>query len=501
MNVGYQLKNLRDVARAMSMRSALLERERWPRERLETFQRARLAALVEYASEHSPFYRELYGGRVDGRDVRLEDLPSVTKASMMERFDDFVTDRRLHRDALERHLEATGTDDTLYLGEYRVMASSGSSGRKGIYVYDRRGWSEFLTGALRWTTMMGMTPRLPRWRMAQVAAPDVKHMTRRGQSSLNVGPMFSIALSASQPMPQLVAALERHRPHCLMGYPSILSLLAREQIEGRLRIAPKTVCTTSEVRTPEMTANIREAWGVEPYDCLGLTETGITASDCAEHRGLHVAEDMCILEVVDERGRPVPAGQPGEKVYATNLFNRTQPFIRFEVTDLLTMDEAPCACGRTLKRITAIEGRSDDMLDLPARAGGEVRVHPIHLRSPLAAASAVVQYQIVQTEDGLDVALVLAIGADARSAVADTARTLGEKLDALGVASLAIRVAVVDRIERESGAGKFKLIKALPRGAQQRSSAPNAVGSTSESSSDGSLPLHERAQPRSAAMR
>jgi phenylacetate-coenzyme A ligase PaaK-like adenylate-forming protein len=315
---------------------------------------------------------------------------------------------------------------------------------------------------MRWMRMMGVAPRLPRRRLAQVAAPDAKHMTSRAAASLDVGVYRSLRLSAAQPVPELIAALDRHQPEVLTGYPSALALLAVEQLEGRLRVAPAVVCTTSEVRTPEMTARIRAAWGVEPFDCLGLTETGVAAADCPAHQGLHLFEDCCLFEVVDERSRPVPAGRPGDKVLVTNLLNRVQPFIRFEVTDLVTVTDDPCACGRTFRRITAIEGRADDVLDLPGAAGDRVRVHPIHLRSPLATMPAVVQYQIVQHRDRLEVTLALAPGAAGEATVGEVERRLDAALRGLGAAPLPLDVRVVPRIAREAGAGKFKLIKAAP---------------------------------------
>lgn len=462
MRFGYALKNFADVTAAVTSSRVSAERERWSRERLETFQRERLGELVEHATSRSTFYREHYGSVIARREVRLEKLPPVTKAMMMDHLEGFVTDARLGLDALDRHLEAIGPRDELYLDEYRIMASSGSSGRRGIYVYDRAAWRDFLAGAIRWTRMMRVTPRLPRRRrLAQVAAPDAKHMTSRGAASLSTGLFRPIRLSATQPLDELVSALNRHRPDAMTGYPSVLALLAVEQLEGRLRIAPTVVCTTSEVRTDEMTARMREAWRVEPFNCLGLTETGITATDCSEHAGLHVYEDLCIYEVVDEENRPVPAGQPGHKVLVTNLYNRTQPFIRFEITDLVTMSDEPCACGRTFRRITAMEGRSDDILELPAVRGGTLPVHPIHLRSPLAAMPAVAQYQIVQEADRLEVTLALARGAEPTTIATEVERALGAKLAGLGVAPIALRVRVVSEIEREAGAGKFKLVKKL----------------------------------------
>jgi phenylacetate-coenzyme A ligase PaaK-like adenylate-forming protein len=293
-------------------------------------------------------------------------------------------------------------------------------------------------------------------------------MTRRGTASLSLGPFRSLSLSAAQPLGELTAALDRFQPEALNGYPSALAMLATEQLEGRLHIAPRTIATSSEVRTPEMTARIRAAWGLAPFDLLGLTELGITAYDCAAHRGMHLLEDRCLFEVVDEAGRPVPDGTAGHKVLVTNLDNDAQPFIRFEVTDLVTLTAEPCECGRTTRRITAIEGRSDDILELPAAAGGTVRVHPIHLRSPLAAMADVAQYQIVEAADGLDVTIVVT-GRDG-DAARRVAATLGAKLGAQGVASLPIRVRVVPQIAREEGAGKLKLIKSRGSGAPSTAS-------------------------------
>ena len=132
--MGYRIKRLQDTARGFRA-SELAARERWPRERLEHFQQDRLTGLARHAAEHSPFWRErLPNGRVD-----LSRLPILTKTELMERFDDIVTDRRLRRDELLDHLTQID-DDALYLGEFRVMTSSGSSGRKAVFVYDRAAW-------------------------------------------------------------------------------------------------------------------------------------------------------------------------------------------------------------------------------------------------------------------------------------------------------------------------------------------------------------------------
>src|SRR5262249_2162092 len=153
-----------------------------------------------------------------------------------------------------------------------------------------------MSGAMRWMDMIGVRPTFPtRKRLCAIGAPDAKHMTYRGAASMNVGLFNTLQLSATQTVPALVAELNRFQPHAPHAYPSAAAMLAEEQIEGRLRISPRIVCTSSELRTEDMTDRIRSAWGVEPFNCMGLTETGIAAVDCPAHEGLHVFEDQCIL--------------------------------------------------------------------------------------------------------------------------------------------------------------------------------------------------------------
>ncbi len=444
-----------NLAHGMKRRREDDARTRWSRDRLEAFQRERLSRLVAWASERSPFYRELYGGPVRG-PVELSSLPVVTKNAMMGAFDRFVTAPELRLADLERSIEHLHGDE-LFAGRYRIMTSSGSSGRKAIYVYDRDAWRDGIVPALlRSSRMMGLAPRLPRPRVLGVSAPDGKHMTFRGSLSLDVGAFAALRVPASTPLPELCARAEAHQPEYLFGYPSVVAMLAEEQRAGRLRIAPRVVVTSSEVCTPAMKDAIREAWGVRPFDMLGLTETGITAMDCAHHTGLHVFEDLALLEVVDDEGRAVPPGTHGAKVLVTNLYNLVQPIIRFEVSDLIAIDDAPCPCGMTLRRIVALDGRSDDVLELPGPAG-PVRIHPIHLRSALASDRRVLQYQIVQQANALDVQVVLAGDAGAADEIAVQ---LSKQLRERG-AEVRVRVRAVAEIPREAGAGKLKLVKRL----------------------------------------
>jgi phenylacetate-CoA ligase len=453
---GYHVRRLGDFAHGLRLGRELSGHEDWSRDRFAAWQADVWREILGFAVTRSPFYRERFAG-LSLDVVPLDALPTLDKGTLMDRWDDVVTVPGLRLAEVEAHLDGLVRDDYLR-GRFRAMASGGTTGRRGVFVFDRREWSTCLAGFLRWSEWSGTRPRLPRRRIASVSATSPLHMTARFGMSIDVGLHRLLRLDARAPVDELSAAIARFRPDALIGYPSALSLLALEQLEGRLDVAPQTVSTTSEVRTPEMTERIVAAWGVQPFDVYGITEAGIFAVDCERHAGKHLFEDLAMVEVVDDEGRPVPDGEPGARLLVTNLVNRTLPLIRYELDDLVTLSPDPCPCGRPLRVIATLEGRSDDVLRLPGAGGGTVAVHPHALRSPLAGFAEVAQYRVVHDRDGVHVELVLRAGAppDTPERVVSV---LGRALRELG-AEARVGARPVERLERATGpAGKLKLVE------------------------------------------
>jgi len=430
-----------------------------PREELLALQQRRLVQTARHAAATSPLYRELYADVELAEDLDVRALPVVTKAMLMQRFDEWVTDPRLQLSDIETHLERIRGDE-LYLGSYRCMPTGGTTGRKGIFVYDRDEWLECLSAFLRCSELIGLGPRLGgRLRVASVGATSPLHMTARLSLSTDVGLYAVLRLDARTPLGALVAALNEHRPEYVVAYASMASLLAVEQLEGRLRIAPRVVCTTSEVRTEEMTANMRAAWGVEPFDVYGTTES-LYAGDCDQHQGMHVFEDLSLIEVVNERGNPVPEGVAGAKLLVTSFIKRTQPLLRYEISDMVALTTAPCPCGRPLARMVSLQGRSDDILRMTATNGQPIAVHPHTLTSPMAALPELRQYKIVHDENGLHVLVVLRDGIPEHDVPGHIDMMLRGQLLAAGVANPRLDISIVAELPREPGhSAKFKLIE------------------------------------------
>jgi phenylacetate-coenzyme A ligase PaaK-like adenylate-forming protein len=266
-------------------------------------------------------------------------------------------------------------------------------------------------------------------------------------------------LDATDPTETLVERLNAWQPETLVAYASMARLLAKEQLAGRLRISPGVVFTASEVLTDEARRPIAEAWGRQPFNVYAATESATIASECDQHKGLHLFEDLVITEVVDEHNRPVPSGTYGDKVLISVLFSRTQPLIRYEIGDSVRLAVPPCTCGRPYALLDGIQGRVEDVLHFPAVAGGWVAVHPnvFHDVLDLVPANG---WQVVQQADGPK---VLLSGVRESFSDATLVETLRRVLVAQGAIAPSVRVERVSAIPR-GAAGKTVLIKSeLPQ--------------------------------------
>jgi phenylacetate-coenzyme A ligase PaaK-like adenylate-forming protein len=168
---------------------------------------------------------------------------------------------------------------------------------------------------------------------------------------------------------------------------------------------------------------------------------------CGAGRGIHLSDDLFVLEPVDRRGAPVPPGERSAKVYLTCLYNRVQPLIRYELTDEVTVIDEPCACGITLLRIEDVQGRFDDAFTY---AGG-LTVHPFAFRSVLGRERNIAEYQVRQTPRGAEIR----VRCESELDPAPIASALRAKLGEIGLRDAEITITPVETLDRQDS-GKFR---------------------------------------------
>jgi phenylacetate-CoA ligase len=436
----------------------LTAHDAWSRDKLIERQGRRLDAMLRRAVLASTYYRGVLGRSVDA-GAPLEELPILTKSTLMEQWDRIVTDPRLRLQDVEAHL-AGERPGTLLLGEYRVCATSGTTGERAVVVYDRAGWHLVVANILRFVAMAGA---LPDSRLVGVGAPTPLHLTNRAAAELRAGRSDVPRLSVTTPLPEVAAALNAYQPELVMTYPSFIRRLVEEQEGGGLRIHPQKLSSTAEVLTPEVRAMARRAWGTDIVDSYGCTEGGLLGTECPAIAGIHVAEDLLVFEAVDEHGRAVPPGTPSARVLLTTLFNGVLPLIRYELSDVVTMADGPCPCGRPFARVASILGRREEYLLLRANGGGEVRVHARRLAAPLAGVRGLRQFQILPAFDRLRLVVSPRDEARREDVAVAAAATVRRALGDVG-ADVRVTIEVVSEIDRVGSGAKEQLVAAANSG-------------------------------------
>lgn len=152
----------------------------------------------------------------------------------------------------------------------------------------------------------------------------------------------------------------------------------------------------SEAMRRELEARL----GIKAVDVYGLSEIlgpGVACECHTMQSGLHGWEDHFLFEVVDpETLEPRPIGEPGELVITT-LTKEALPMIRYRTRDITWLNDEPCACGRTHRRIMRVTGRDDDMMIIRG-----VNVYPSQVEAVLVGFPEITpHYQIVLTREGV----------------------------------------------------------------------------------------------------
>jgi phenylacetate-CoA ligase len=452
--VDYDVRRLDHIAALDAVVPAEVAKRSWTLEQFAAERDRRLQALVAWARDRSPWHRERLAD-IHPRDLTattITELPTMTKADLMAHWDDIVTDRRVTLALAERALELAADGTPTYLfDEHQVVATGGSSGTRGVFVWDFAGLVAGMAPARRfaaWVNSEVTSPSPPK-RVARVQATNPGHISFLVARCFSGPHLPGLHLSPSAPLPELIRELAEFQPDALVGYPSLLGTLAQAVLDGQLRVPVRRVTSQAEPLPPETRALLEEAFGVVT-EIYGATECLNLAHGWPGEDHLRLAEDNAVLEPLAADGAPITAPQePSVRTLLTNLGNRVLPLIRYELGDELTWVDSDmdtdAVAGRP-GRACRISGRSDDVFRY-----GDLTIHPHSIRSALGRRE-IVEYQVRQTSTGLEVALRAAGVADVEAIGA----SLEQVLRRAGLPAPVVRVREVDQLERTQRTGKLR---------------------------------------------
>jgi len=164
----------------------------------------------------------------------------------------------------------------------------------------------------------------------------------------------------------------RFKPKYIIAVPSFLLKLIQyaeeNHIDYRKSSIQSAICIGEPLRTSNFELNslghrISSLWDIELISTYASTEMATAFTECNQHQGNHVQEDLIYTEILDQDGNHVADGEIGELV-VTPLNVQSIPLIRFATGDMLTYTDAPCECGRKGRRLGPVIGRKQQKIKL-----------------------------------------------------------------------------------------------------------------------------------------
>ncbi len=339
--------------------------ETMPREELEKIQLERLQATVRRCMTNSFYQKRFAELGITPDDIRsLDDirrLPLTTKEDLRENYPFGLACVPLR--------ECT-----------RLHSSSGTTGNPTVVLHTERDLEEWAQAVARCLWMVGSRPE------------DVfQNSAGYGMFTAGLGFQYGAERLGMLTVPAAAGNTKRQIKfirdfgttvlHAIPSYASrVYEVMKAEGVDPRKDTQLRILCIGAEPHSEEQRQRIEDQLGVKAYNSYGISEMmgpGV-AFECKEQNGLHIWEDYFIVEIIDPVTlEPVPDGELGELVLTT-INREAMPLLRYRTRDLTRLLSGTCPCGRTHRRISRLQGRSDDMIILKG-----VNIFPIQIEKIL----------------------------------------------------------------------------------------------------------------------
>lgn len=402
---------------------------------LEAYQAERIQSLIKHCYENVPYYKRVMSNRgLTPADIRsagdLEKMPILTRRMMADNSEDLVARNYKKSDLIVGYTSGTTANPVRIVWDKKVclmktVVDWRQKRQGGIEPFDRIAY--FIGRQI----VPATAKRPPYWRHNWV----LNHL------------FFSAFHLAHKNMGFYLDKLAKFRPKAIEGFPSTLSFLASYMNRHGLKFPVKAVFTSAEPLLSTQREAIEKAFCCKVFDFLGMSERVIFATECSHHEGKHLDTDFGYTEIIGEEDALHSKGFG--RIVATGLHNYAQPLIRYRTSDVSSIYEEPCPCGRPFPRIHDVTTRDEDIVTTP---DGRY-LSPSALGTATKDLISVEHLQIVQ-EDLHNVVLRLVPRSDFRQEELTAVR---KSLQQILGQQVKIRVEMVEHISRTSS-GKFRWV-------------------------------------------
>jgi phenylacetate-CoA ligase len=420
------------------------EHKSW--DEIRKVQEKKFREILAHAFHHSSFYHDLYSSHgITEKDldtVSIEKLPIVDKDIIMDHFDDIVTTPDLTFKEVTDFLDRNKTPYDLFKKKYHILHSSGSSGKIGIFSYSGNDWNKiypYITKAYTFklkknkSVFYGATD-------GHYAGVSFSSWGGKGIMKLFNNPLI---LDIKRPIEGHIQKLNSFQPTILGGYFTGLKILAQQQEKGELDIHPEIIVNCGEGVIPKDMEYIESIFRAPMTNLYGVAECCILGVGKESYGGIALFDDIAIIEIKKDH------------ILLTNLFNKTQPLIRYRIDDYLKEIKTDHK-DFPFTIVEDVIGREELVIWLENKDGKKDFIHPIVIAEFYV--KGLDKLQIVQTSDTSFIFRAVIVDPNQKEVIGKIKEKLQILLAAKDFTNVTFSIEVVDHLSVDSKTGKFKLI-------------------------------------------
>jgi phenylacetate-CoA ligase len=402
-------------------KQAFLEKSQyWSEKEIEDYQNKRLRQLIIHAYNNVKYYRKLFDSLgIKPSDIKtkkdLKKLPILTKKIIQKNHDD---------------LRANYTKKSF------ATFTSGSTGSPTKFFQTKEDFSWIWAAHFRkWV-----------WANCEIGDKYVKislnntrvKLSKKIQDML-FRCMYIYAIKMdNNSVQEYIEKIRSYNPDLIYGYSSALTIFAEYMKKNNISLKIKAVITTGDNLMPKSRKMIEEVFKCKVYDEYGCGGEGLLIASQCDEQAYHINDELMITEIISNN------------IIVTSLNNYEMPLIRYAPDDLVTRGKK-CVCGRNLRTLKSIDGRSKDIVITPK--GGKLLVHFFtvlfeHMKG-------ISQFKIIQKEkNGIIIKLVITEVYNKKIDEEKIKREIHKSTDK----SFRVKFSYKNKIPKEKN-GKYKIIE------------------------------------------
>lgn len=344
-------------------------------QKMQALQNKKLRKMLHYVWKNSAFYRDTF----EKANIKEEDLdalpmscfPVLDKKTLFEHFDELITAKDITQEKIRRFDEKEHPDRKPYRNQYHIVHSSGSTGIPSYFLYDEEAWSQMLTGIIRaalWNMSMLEIVKLlwKKPRIVYIAATDGRYggamAVGDGIDGLGASQMY---LDIKEPLEEWIPKVRAFKPNFIIGYPSAIKVLADLVENHQMELHITRVVSCGEPLGISLRRYLEQAFQAQVVNFYGASESLALGVESDIEEGMLLFDDMNYIEI--EQG----------KMYLTCLYNFSQPLIRYQLSDRLTLKKATEQDRYPYTKAIGLLGREEDVMWFQNESGKRDFLHPL----------------------------------------------------------------------------------------------------------------------------